>query len=419
MVSTTARNPPPEVSLAESSTPAGRGLKALIAIAAVYGAFAAFQFSYFSWKRTSDSAAVYAAHPEDPAALAEHVLRKIAADPAYRPSEEDAQRARASLVRAPLTTMSLWIIGMAAHESGDIAEADATMALADRVSKRDIMAQLWLIERSVEKDDVKAAIRHYHAALSVDTRLEETLFPILAQAIAFPEIRAAVSPYVKNRARWMPRFLGHAAEHAGIEDLQAFVAPHARYLGSSEYAAANATIISRIARERDGFEALDHAARSLPGYDRDAILTAGFTHVTTDKRLGNLAWELTNAGGIQTRLGENSNLIVDLEPGVSGVIARRDLPVSPGATYLLVHEAEDTGDTRPERLRWRAQCASGPNVTKVVDFEVPLRQSATRFIAKISIPSNCSLFRLNLSGNGPDAQLPARFEISRLKLNKI
>jgi len=325
-------------------------LGTLVWASAAFIAFGAFQFSLFAAKRLSNNAAAYALHPDDPQAMANHYDELIRTDPAYQLSKDDLIHARAALVHAQLNPTSLWVIGASSQASGDLAKADAAMDLANAISRRNLIVQLWLIERSVERDDLQAAVGHYNAVLAVEPKLGPILFPILSGALSFPEVRAALTPNLTGRSRWMPEFLVYAATHA---------------------------------------------------------------------RLGSLAWTLSHKNNIEAALGQDGRLNVTLEPGASGLLATRDLPVKPGATYLFSQLASDTGAVPGQSLRWRAQCGSGPDTVIVGQFPVPWPEDASAFEARISVPENCILLRLSLTAEGQEAQLPAQLEISNLGLRPL
>lgn len=418
-VSVMATTPQPD-SEEDSARPsvAGMGLTAAILLIAGFWAVLAAQSSYFSWLRSTDWAAAYAMRPDDPIALREDLWRKAGSTTGYQPGEGDVANAKSSLVKAPLGTPSLWIIGAAHAAAGDLAAADAAMYAADKVTRRDTLTQLWLIERSVAKDDVEAAIRHYDAALSVEIKLEAALFPILSQAISFPEVRKAMVPYLERKARWAQPFVGHAAENAEINDFLALVSPLGKVLQSEDFARANRKMAERIASEKAGFEAIDYAGKAFPGFDREAFARAGFSSSSADRRLGSLAWRFFNGKGILTSFGQEGAMEVRLQPASSGNIAMRDVPVKPGATYRFSQTLVGEGDVAATTIRWYVRCASAKNSRALGRFDVPWSAGSSGFAVDVAIPPDCGLVNLRLGAVGPNAQLPANFTISQLEFHK-
>ena len=419
MASSMANNPKIDPALSSGATSTGLGLNALTVAVAAYVAFCAFQFSHFSWLRSADREAAFAAQPDDAIALAQHVWATIASDPSYKPDEVDLEHARTSLIKAPLSSQPIWVIGKFAQDAGDIGHAETAMVLADRVTKRDSLSQLWLIERSIEKDDIKEAVRHYNSVLSVNAGFEATLFPILSQAISFPEVRTALAPYLVKGAHWIPAFVRFVAANSKVEDFLEFVSPLGSDLKSVEFEDANRTMIGRIAREKGGFAALDYATRAVPNFDRQAFSEPGFTKLTTDTRFGSLAWKLINADGINTQIGTDGGLIVELQPDKSGTAAFRDIPVKPGTTYLISQTLSDIGGIEGHSIKWLAQCLMAGNTGIIGEADAPWPKSSQTHEARILVPDDCGLIRISLIVLGPQSQLPANLEISHFEITAL
>jgi hypothetical protein len=128
---------------------------------------------------------------------------------------------------------------------------------------------------------------------------------------------------------------------------------------------------------------------------------------------------LTQGGGIDATLGQDGALAVTLEAGVAGIVAERDLPVRPGGAYRFSQKMADTGDAEGQNLQWQAQCRSERAAVTVGHYSVPWPEGNSTFQTEITVPDNCTLLRLNLTAEGPETQLPARFEISRLALHQL
>jgi hypothetical protein len=116
-------------------------IKTLSYTAAAIIALGAFQFSLFASKRLSNSTAAYALHPDDPEAMAIHYNGVLRSNPTYQPSKNELIHARAALTRAPLSPISLWLIGVSFYASGDMGRADAAMGLANAISRRHPLVQ--------------------------------------------------------------------------------------------------------------------------------------------------------------------------------------------------------------------------------------------------------------------------------------
>jgi hypothetical protein len=111
---------------------------------------------------TSDPATALTMQPADGDALASVVdARSPTQGITLSPNElADAKR---SLRSDPLNRRVLRLVGLTIGEKGDVQRSERIMLLANDVSRRDAATQLWMIERLVQRGDVKGAVMHYDA----------------------------------------------------------------------------------------------------------------------------------------------------------------------------------------------------------------------------------------------------------------
>ena len=95
----------------------------------------------------------------------------------------------------------------------------AAMALSSRTSRRDTLAQIWLLEKAAEQNDFDALLTHYDAAVTVTPELASVIHPILVATLKYETARSALKPYIRRSARWMPGFLNIASRDAAVGDL--------------------------------------------------------------------------------------------------------------------------------------------------------------------------------------------------------
>lgn len=115
--------------------------------------------------------------------------------------------AAAVLQRDPTAIEAVTALGLTYVLAGDMARADRAFFYADRLSRRDISAQTWLIQRAVQRNDVAGALRHYDTVLRVSPPMAAQLFPVLVQAIRVPEIAVALNRLLRTRPNWGDQFL--------------------------------------------------------------------------------------------------------------------------------------------------------------------------------------------------------------------
>jgi hypothetical protein len=385
-----------------------------LALLAGLAAFKAYDFSRFAYVRYADPVSAQEERPTDAAALSGWLDTRIGNDQQFLPGQKDAALARQSLVERPLSRASLRIMALAADARGEIAFADTAMRLSERVSRRDSLAQLWLIERAVQKDDLKSAVAHYHAALSVQPGLGKILLPVLANALAFPEVREEIRPYLEQRASWAPSLIQAAVDQAPTADLIDLMMPVAGILSDDQYTAANTRLIARLASEGKADLAWDYAQKLWPDFDRERFAKFSWNENNTDDQLGSLAWTLAHDSKITADLNAGSSLAISLSPLALGLIARRDVMVEPGASYQLTQRLAFDAGTPKGQIRWNGECvAADGTIVPAWEQNIPSASSATStYRFAVRVPAGCRLMRISLSGTGPDSQLASTLKIS-------
>jgi len=386
------------------------GALALLASLAAYGAY---DFSRFDFLRYADPGAAHRERPADAVALSGWLDTRIGNDQQFLPGQEDAALARQSLVERPLSRASLRTMALAADGAGDIDFADKTMRLSERVSRRDSLAQLWLIERAVQKDDLKSAVAHYHAALSVQPGLGQILLPVLANALAFPEVREEIRPYLEQRASWAPSLIKASVETSPTDDLIALMMPAAGMLSDDQYTAANARLIARLASEGNADVAWDYTQKLWPDFDQKRFTDFSWNENNTGAQMGSLAWTLSQDSKITADLNAGSSLAVSLSPLARGLIARRDVLVEPGASYQLTQRLTFDAGTPKGQIRWNGECvAADGTMTPAWEQIIPSASATSTYRFAIRAPVGCRLMRISLSGTGADGQLASTLKIS-------
>lgn len=115
--------------------------------------------------------------------------------------------AREALAREPVNVEAVRSLGMLRARANRVDEADRLFAYSERLSRRDITTQLWMIERSVAKDDVTGALTHYDRALRTVPSSSDTLLPIMVSAADDPSIVPSLAKLLVPRPEYWGFFL--------------------------------------------------------------------------------------------------------------------------------------------------------------------------------------------------------------------
>lgn len=396
----------------------GRAARAMLALAALGCAVPAYRYAEVTTLRANAPLDVSGVAPHDAKALANALGSRFDSNPEFKPSARDIADIRSALVGQPLEPKLLGILGLAYEASGDPKRAAETMRVAYRASRRDVVSQLYLIESASASGDVRATLRHYNVALLTHPELNAALLPILSSAIAYPEIRMGLRPYLQAGAKWALAFLAVAAEKGGVTDLQALLLPLPEPLLSEEFAPILANVIHRIAVEGPRSDALRFAGAVVPGLSPVSFSNLGPDGITLDKRLGLFAWTFPPNDGIQVQVGEDKSLQINSDPLRRGTVAVRDFLLEAGSKYELVQRLEFGSGSGSINARWSADCVTPAGPVRFWDQRLPTSGAQGVYRSDLTVPRACEVVRLTLFVEGPDGQMPATLSLSGLLLSR-
>jgi hypothetical protein len=382
------------------------------------GAAYSSQNSAQSYLRKADPRAAYSADPSDGLAAVNAFAAELTKNPQFIISSRDADAARASLVSRPLNANLLSFYGLRAASIGEPGLASALMASADAVSRRDAFSQLWMIEQKSGVDDVKGAVAHYNALLSVHPAMQATLLPVLVSAVAYPEVRVAIRPYLNPETRWSGPFLDLASQRAEVGEYQDLVGPIASRLGGDEYAVSNARIIYRMLQSGLAGDAWKLFTLVAPDVDVAAFRVFAPGGANLDPKWLPLSWTLGQSDDISASVDGSGEIDVTVAPTARGLIAARDVAVISSSTYVLGHRSIYEPGSQRASLRWSVSCVAQNGPQPIVDRFVPATANSKLVQLSVEVPENCNLVRVELSALGSEGQLNSTLNIKDLMLEK-
>ncbi len=395
-----------------------RGGKALACLLCLPLAFVVWQQSSLTFLREAAPTKAIAQDAQDGIALGRVLIGRVQASPDVQLSKDDQGRLTASLLSAPLNSTALVLLAYAAEANGDADQSQKLLELAQRVTRRDVVDQIALIPINAEQGNVSALLRNYHAALSVAPALAPQLLPDLSASLGDERVRSGLQPYVQSGARWMPEFIGLAAQNATVDDLIAFVQPIAPSLAPEPFWASNARLLSRLAEAGRAAEAKAIALAIAPDLDPRVYSDLTPSKATMDPRLGFFAWTLSERENGSASLNEDGSLKFVVQPLARTELATRDIMVRAGQPYSLAFSFHlDDGDPSA-LLRWRAMCLreAGPIVLQEARQKTSSRVATVR--ATLDIPKDCAVVRLSFGATGPDDQFSATIRLFDFKFSK-
>jgi hypothetical protein len=382
------------------------------------GAAYSSQNSAQSYLRKADPKAAYSVDPSDGLAAVNAFAAELKVNPQFIISSRDADAARASLVHRPLNASLLSFYGLREASLGKPQLANALMASADAVSRRDAFSQLWMIEQQSSAGDVKGAVRHYNALLSVHPAMQATFLPVLVSAVAYPEVRAAIRPYLSPETKWSAPFLDLASQRVEVGQYRELVEPISSRLRGDGYAVSNARIIYRMLQSGLTGDAWKLFSLVAPNVDLAAFRAFAPGGANLDPKWQPLSWTLSQSDDISASVDGGGAIDVAVAPTARGLIASRDVALMSSSTYLLGHRSMYEPGSPPASLRWSVYCVAENGPQLIVDRFVPANANTKLVQLSVKVPGNCNLVRVELSTLGSEGQLNSIFKINDLTFTK-
>lgn len=375
---------------------------ALFAVAAVLGAGAAMADAAVNMFHTRAPVAALAIDGNDPVALIRDAQTKIVAgDGAARADQAVLSVVQRSVRRLPVNGPAFRLYGLNSATKADLSAMRAQMRVSDRMERRDVGAQLWLIENAVEQNDVNRALRHYDTALRIEQSSRALLYPVLTSALDSELIRERFLPYMEANPPWLESFLRYAVSKTQNPIALAQLAElNGGWPEGAAFSSLDTELLSRLFSNADFAEAASHFRR-IEGVDETILTSLALTNASTNSRLAPIAWQPFSIPGIESYIlaspegGGKVEIEAEVEAGYKGPVARKYMALEPGLYRLMsTMRAEDYG--RQDQARWALTCAGRNDGLAVVSQTVDLDDEMaleTRF----AVPSNCPVQLLMVS----------------------
>jgi hypothetical protein len=383
-------------------------------LASVYLAYRSWDDATFAYLRDSQPESANRERPDDAVSLARSLDLREQRELRAGPTADELRHVEAALVQRPLSRILLRQVGIKADVDGNLRRADAALGLANALSRRDGLTQLWWIERSVQKKDLRAAVRHYHAAMSVHPELKKALLPVLARALVFPDVRAALTPYIMRQSAWVLDLLDPKVSHVDPSNAAKLVDSVPAAVRGPEYEDVVARLLSGLGEQGNFVDATRLAHRIIPSFDPAMTASLAVHDRNIDPRLGTLAWVLADTGRLLATPNERGGFDVDVEPLDQGAVAQRIVPITGGRNYTFRQSVRGNG-AGGANFTWQARCLPSGDAFWSQRFTAPTQTRHDEFV--IAVPVGCKGLRFFLAVRGPEGQQSSNSTFEGLELS--
>ena len=375
---------------------------------ATLGAAAAFANAAVNITHTRAPHLALAIDPDDPVALVRNAELGRASAGAGDPSGASLLAiAQRSVARLPLNGPALRLYGLSSATSADLEATREQMRVSDMMERRDLGAQLWLIENAVEENDISRALRHYDRALRVDEASRALLYPALTNAMNSALIRERFAPYLRNTPPWLASFLRFAVSTTRQPVALARLArENGGWPQGAAFSSLDTELLARLTTNGDFEEAAEHF-RGIEEADPSILTRLRLTDASTDWRWAPISWQPFQTDGIETFVlagpqgGNTVEIEAQVEAGFKGAVARKFLALKPGHYRVSARmRAED--HTRQDTVRWTMECLAKEADEQATNKFTLMRETlalteALDLSAAFEVPQDCTVQRLLIS----------------------
>lgn len=358
----------------------------------------------------------------DPFAPLLQLQNEIATAPARIRRPDVEPLVREGLRREPLNPAALRLLSLHADADNRRRASQIYAHAAERLSRRDLITQLILIEQAVRANDARRALHHYDTALRTSEAARTILFPVLGAAIREDNIRRELIPYVRAGASWMPFFVQFAIRNdadSQREIARLLIAARAG-TGRPELIADNSAVLIGTLVDQNQFALAEQVYLQIPGTSRAMLTDLTVNGPTTDPRFGPIGWSAIDNGSVgavfeTTRRSPRRNIRVFAISGATGVVLQRVLHLTPGAYRLSEERVRTVGDAT-SRAYWEMTCMRDGQ--RAVIWRSPSQSPAYRAagVPGPIVPAGCTNQLLELRVSGGDNPDGLEFLISRFDL---
>lgn len=383
---------------------------ALAAVAAVVGYFS-ITFSLAQIAIGQDPALAYRLAPYDGRVTAAYATSLAGNDASPASRGRADQLAKLALRQDPTAVDAAATLGLNAELRGDNAAARRYFTYAQRLSRRNLRTQLWMIEDAVGRGDVAAALHQYDITLRVFPNLSEVLYPVLASATTDTAVRAELIKTLAGRPLWGESFVNFMAGGGPDPRSTATLFTELRRAGVSVPVSARAGVVNALIATGELDAAWSYYRTLRPGAERNQSRDPRFEGAS--EAPSQFDWVAINdVTGPTTAI--QGGLFDFAAPASVGGPMLQQFQLLPPGTYRLAGHTRGIEQLPTARPYWVLRCQDGRELGRV---EVPNSSTAGGdFAGMFSVPAGCPLQKLLLMGRPSDAVSGLSGQIDRVAL---
>lgn len=375
-------------------TPAEWIVRVVLALVAAVLGYFGVTHSMALAAENADAQRAYRLAPHDGRIVASAAAKRFAVTSEPAAQRPIVQLALTALRQDATAVKAVNTLGLQAQLHGDTVQAQRLFNYAQRLSRRELQTQLWLIENAVARNDVPGALRHYDIALRTNKSAPDVLFPILAGAISDPLVRTSAIATLAGKPIWAQSFIvfvaGGGEDPRAVADL--LLRLHRRGVRVPDEP--STVVINRLIHDDAAEDAWRYYAAIRPGVKRNSARDPGFAAVFD--RPTAFDWSPVNENNVSAsvqRTAEGGIFTFSVSPGAGGLLLQQTQMLPPG-TYRLDGKSSEIELPQRASPYWVLSCRSGAELGRVVVPNTSYNRGS--FSGQFIVPSDCPVQTLAL-----------------------
>lgn len=331
--------------------------------------------------------------------------------------------ARESLERSPLNSNALHMLALVAETRGKGKKSAQYAALAEKLSRRHVGSQMLLAGQAMQAKRYAVAIEHVDRALRTEPEITPQVFPILANALRYPDFRKYLSIALRRKAPWRDDFFAYAAAQPYAQSGTARLMLGLSGLkDSANMRVAIAQLAQGLTASRET-ELLKRLYMHVPPASiglRTRPTDATFRDLSLLDGAPPVAWGVSEdtTNGALVAAGKRPGT-VDVngwaEAGYGGVVANKLLWLPAGRWNLLYSGKGNVGGAGA-RSNWEVRCiAPEADRSLISSVDIFTGGSSTKSLG-FTVPANCPVVLLELSVRGSLSGGASQVDVTDIQL---
>jgi hypothetical protein len=397
----------------------GTVVRAMLMLPVLALAYLAGSAAMVSATRVYQPATALAVNPADAVALAVQA-DKAWGDAAAKGKALDVSKVAAQSLRSQaINPRAARLLAFGAEAGGNRARAEQLNLIAARLTRRESGAQLWLMENSIERNEVPAVLARYDTLLRTNTSMQALLYPKLALALSDPEINEEFVPYIREVPIWLGGFIDYAMGAENPDALSYAIRRAGGLPKGSDYRNREAILLGQLfARQK--FAEGRAFFYTLKGSDPRVPTSGAFTPSSVDQAFAPVSWKFESGsqfGAAVEKSGEAHSIRAFATSGATGTAAYKFLFIPPG-TYRFGSMQSVSVPSANSRASWVLRCMSSADQAVIYQYDIIRSALAATPTTQVTIPANCPVQRLDLSLAGGDDAGGLELHVARVEIGR-